>query len=69
MLSKKGKDMKKRSNTKTSAKKQDVDLKLKNPLLTGLFVAVGFEIGSALIALILIAAPFAYDYVQTLLSQ
>lgn len=44
-------------------------VQLKRPFLTGLLIALGVSIGSALVGLATIAAPIAYLYIQGLLAQ
>lgn len=69
MSSRKAKDMKRKSKLALSARKQEVDLKLRRPFLTGLMLAVGFGLGSALLGLLTIATPIIYMYVQGLMAQ
>lgn len=47
---------------------KSLDVKLKRPFLTGLMLALGFGLGSALLGLLTIAAPIVYMYVQGLLG-
>jgi hypothetical protein len=73
MSLRKEKDMKKKRNKLTqSAKKQEVDLKLKRPFLTGMMVAIGLGIGGAVVSLLTLATtmliPIAYMYIKGLMG-
>ncbi len=60
MRSRKEKDMKRKNEV--------LAIQLKRPFLTGLMLALGFGLGSALLGLLTIAAPMIYMYIQTTMS-
>ena len=64
MSSRKASVMKRKSNTKLLASKKEIDVKLKRPFLTGLMLAIGFGLGSAILGLLTIAAPIVYMMIQ-----
>lgn len=69
MSSRKVSVMKRKSKVVLGTRKQEVDVKLKRPFLTGLMLTIGFGLGSAILGLLVTGAPIVYTVIMGYLAQ